>query len=231
MSIEKAKEKGAMALFGEKYGDVVRVVEFGDVSIELCGGTHVKNTAEIGSFFITKESGVSSGVRRIEAVCGKSAVILAKEWRKSLETAKAELKAKDILQGIKKQKEEIKKLKEELKLASKISQKELKSYNINGIRVIVDEIEAGDIKKIIDDTKNANEKVAVMLFQKKGDKVLIAAGAKGVELKAGDWVKTIAPIVEGGGGGRADFAQAGGKNPKKIEEAKKEALEYAKKRL
>ncbi|WP_187647851.1 alanine--tRNA ligase [Nitrosophilus labii] len=231
MSIEKAKEKGAMALFGEKYGDIVRVVEFGDASIELCGGTHVKNTAEIGSFFITKESGVSSGVRRIEAVCGMSAVALAKKWRETLEEAKAELKAKDLLLAIKKQKDEIKRLKEELKNAAKVSQKELKSYEIGGVNVIVDEVEAGDIKNIIDDIKNANEKVAVMLFQKKGDKVLIAAGVKGVSLKAGDWVKKIAPIVGGGGGGRPDFAQAGGKDPSKTKEAKREALEFVKKSL
>ncbi len=231
MSIEKAKEKGAMALFGEKYGDIVRVVEFGDASIELCGGTHVKNTAEIGSFFITKESGVSSGVRRVEAVCGMSAVKLAREWREILEEAKEELKAKELLLAIKKQKDEIKRLKEELKNAAKISQKELKSYEIGGVKVIVDEVEAGDIKNIIDDIKNANEKVAVMLFQKKGDKVLIAAGVKGAGLKAGDWVKKIAPIVGGGGGGRPDFAQAGGKDPNKIKEAKREALEFVKKSL
>ena len=227
MSIEEAKAKGAMALFGEKYGDVVRVIEFGDVSIELCGGTHVKNTSEIGSFFITKESGVSSGVRRIEAVCGISAVNLAKEWRENLEEAKAALKTNDLINAIQKQKDEIKKLKEELKNAAKVSQKELKSIEINGVKVIVDEIEAGDIKNIIDDIKNANEKVAVMLFQKRGDKVLMAAGVKGIkEIKAGEWVKNIAPIVQGGGGGRADFAQAGGKDASKIEEAKKTALEY-----
>ena len=220
-----------MALFGEKYGDFVRVVEFGDASIELCGGTHVKNTAEIGSFFITKESGVSSGVRRIEAVCGMSALHLAKSWRKSLEIAKEELKAKDISQGIKRLKEEIKKLKEELKAASKVSQKELKSFEVSGKKIIIDEIESGDIKKIIDDIKNANSSVAVMLFQKRGNKVLIAAGVKGVDIKAGDWVKAIAPIVGGGGGGREDFAQAGGKDPSKISEAKKEALEYVKRIL
>ncbi|MRI59246.1 MAG: alanine--tRNA ligase [Epsilonproteobacteria bacterium] len=231
LPLEKAKEKGAMALFGEKYGDVVRVVEFGDVSVELCGGTHVKNTAEIGSFFITKESGVSSGVRRIEAVCGMSAVELAKGWREELTAAQEEVKNKDLLQGIKKLKKEVKELKEELKNASKVSQKELRSYEIGGVKVVVDEIEAGDIKKIIDDLKNAHDKVAVMLFQKKGDKVLIASGAKGVGLKAGDWVKKVAPVVGGGGGGRPDFAQAGGKEPEKIQEAKEAALAFAKEEL
>ncbi len=228
MPLEKAKEKGAMALFGEKYGDMVRVVAFGDVSVELCGGTHVKNTAEIGSFFITKESGVSSGVRRIEAVCGSAAVKLAKEWRNTLEAARAELKAKDLLQGIKKQKEQIASLKEELKNASKVSAKELRSFEIAGKKVIIDEIDTGDIKKIIDDLKNAHTEVAVMLFQIKGEKVLIAAGVRGLDLKAGDWVKVVAPVVGGGGGGRPDFAQAGGKDPSKIEEAKKAALEFVK---
>ncbi len=231
MPIEKAKAKGAMALFGEKYGDVVRVVEFGDVSVELCGGTHVRNTAEIGSFFITKESGVSSGVRRIEAVCGISALNLAKSWRKSLQEAKEELKTSDLLQGIKKQKEEIKRLKEELKNAAKVSQKELKSYEVAGKRVIIDEIEAGDIKKIIDDLKNAHSEIAVMLFQRKGEKVLIAAGVKGLDVKAGEWVKVVAPVVGGGGGGRSDFAQAGGKNPEKIDEAKEAALSFIQENL
>ncbi len=231
MPIEKAKAKGAMALFGEKYGDVVRVVEFDDVSVELCGGTHVKNTAEIGSFFITKESGVSSGVRRIEAVCGVSAVSLAKRWREELARASEEIKNKDIAQGIKRLKEEIKELKEELKRATQVSQKELKSFDVEGIKVVIDEIDAGDIKKFIDDLKNAHSRVAVMLFQKRGDKVLIAAGAKGVALKAGEWVKAVAPIVGGGGGGRADFAQAGGKEPSKIGEAKEAALRYAKEHL
>ncbi len=228
MPIEKAKEKGAMALFGEKYGDLVRVVEFGDVSVELCGGTHVKNTAEIGSFFITKESGVSSGVRRIEAVCGTSAIHLAKEWRATIKGIAQEVKNPDPLLGIKKLKEENRRLKEDIKNLSKVSSKELRSYDIDGVKVIIDKIEGGDIKKIIDDLKNAHEKVAVMLFQPKDGKVLIAAGAKGVALKAGEWVKAVAPIVGGGGGGRPDFAQAGGKAPEHIDEAMQAALEFAK---
>jgi len=231
MSIKKAKELGAMALFGEKYQDIVRVVKFDEVSIELCGGTHVENSAEIGNFFITKESGVSSGVRRIEAVCGRSAYNLAKEWRENIENARSEVKNKDIILGIKKLKDEIKKLKDEIKNISKVSQKELKSHQIGDVKIVIDEVEAGDIKKIIDDLKNANEKIAVMLFQKKEDKVLIAAGIKGVDIKAGEWVKKIAPIVGGGGGGRADFAQAGGKDPSKIEDAKKEALKFVKAEL
>ena len=228
MSLEKAKEKGAIALFGEKYQDVVRVVEFDSASIELCGGTHVKNSAEIGSFFIIKESGVSSGVRRIEAVCGMSALKMAKEWREILHEAMNSLKSKDILLAIKKQKDEIKRLKDDLKKATKLNQEEFKSFSFGQIKVIIDEVEAGDIKNIIDELKNRHEKIAVMLFQKKDNKVTIAAGAKGVSLKAGDWVKKVAPIVSGGGGGRPDFAQAGGKDPSKIEDAKKEALEFVK---
>ncbi len=228
LPIQKAKEKGAMALFGEKYGDVVRVVEFGDVSVELCGGTHVKNSAEIGSFFITKESGVSSGVRRIEAVCGMSAHNLAKSWRKTLNEAAKELKNTDIVQGIDRLKKEIKELKTELKNASKVSKQELTVQKIGDVSVVVEEVEGGDIKQLIDDLKNAHSKIAVMLFQKKGDKALIAAGAKGVDIKAGEWVKQIAPIVGGGGGGRADFAQAGGKKPQNISEAKAKALDLVK---
>ncbi len=231
MSIDDAKKRGAIALFGEKYGSIVRVVEFGDISIELCGGTHVKNTAEIGCFFITKESGVSSGVRRIEAVCAKSAYNLASRWRETIFEAIGEVKNKELLTGIRKLKEEIKELKAEIKNISKVSQKELKSYQIGDVEVIIDEVQAGDIKKIIDDLKNANQKIAIMLFQKKDKKVLIAAGVKKAKLKAGEWVKKIAPIVGGGGGGRDDFAQAGGKEPSKIEKAKKEALEFAKKSL
>jgi alanyl-tRNA synthetase len=231
LPLELAKKRGAIALFGEKYGDVVRVVEFGDVSVELCGGIHVRNTAEIGSFFITKESGVSSGVRRIEAVCGSAAVDLAKSWRDELEAVREQFKGGDPLTGIEKLRSEIKELKSELKNAAKASKKELAAKSIGDVKVVVDEVEAGDIKQLIDDLKNAHDKVAVMLFQKKGDKVLMAAGAKGVGLHAGEWVKKVAPVVGGGGGGRPDFAQAGGKDPSKVAEAKAAALEFAKERL
>ena len=226
MSIEEAKQSGAMALFGEKYGDEVRVVDFDGASIELCGGTHVDNAAQIGLFMITKESGVSAGVRRIEAVCGRAAVEAVNALREESQAVKVELKAQDPLAGIAKLKEQIKTLKGELQSALKSTKKELNATEINGINVIIDEVEAGDIKALIDEAKNRYDTIAIMLFQKKGDRVLLAAGSKNTPVKAGDWIKTIAPIVGGGGGGRPDFAQAGGKMPEKIGRAKQEALHY-----
>ncbi len=231
MNIDEAKRKGAMALFGEKYQDEVRVVSVGEASIELCGGTHVKNSSQIGSFYITKESGVSAGVRRIEAVCGFSAYEYGNSFRKEVAKISQEVKHKDPLLGVKKLKDSITSLKEEIKALQNVSAKELNSFDINGIKVIIDEVKAGDIKNIIDTEKNRYDKIAIMLFQRKGDKVSIAAGVKGADLKAGDWIKKIAPIVGGGGGGRSDFAQAGGKNVEKIDEAKKEALNFVKEAL
>jgi alanyl-tRNA synthetase len=228
MSIDEAKKSGAMALFGEKYGDEVRVVSFGAASKELCGGVHVNNTAQIGSFFITKESGVSAGVRRIEAVCGLSALQLAKEWRNSIGEALESLKSKEIVPGIMRLKEEIKNLKKEIQELEANSGEALGVMKMGNVEVIIDELKAGDIKKSIDDLKNAKEAVAVLLFQQKGDKVLIAAGVKNAPIKAGAWIKEVAPHVGGGGGGRDDFAQAGGKNPDGIEAAKSVALNYAK---
>jgi len=226
MSIDEAKNAGAMALFGEKYGEEVRVVSMGDASVELCGGTHVDNTSQIGLFMITKESGVSAGVRRIEAICGNRAIHAVKELRDEIDEIKSELKNQNPLAGIAKLKEQIKTLKGELASAMSATQKELKAVEVNGVNVIVEEVEAGDIKSMIDEVKNKYEQVAVMLFQKKGDKVLLAAGSKNTPVKAGDWIKTIAPIVGGGGGGRPDFAQAGGKDASKITIALEEAKTY-----
>ncbi len=231
MNIEDAKKSGAVALFGEKYGDKVRVVSFGDASVEFCGGTHVQNTSEIGAFFITKESGVSAGVRRIEAVCGKEALNLARSWRDEIEDIKTQVKHKEPKLGIKKLYEQIEKLKNEIKELESSQKTELKSEEINGVELIVSEFQSGDIKKQIDDIKNAKDKVAVILFQKKGDKVLMAAGVKNASLKAGEWIKTIAPLLGGGGGGRDDFAQAGGKDSSKLSLAMQMARDFAKEKL
>jgi len=226
MSIEEAKNTGAMALFGEKYGDEVRVVSMGDASTELCGGTHVDNVAQIGLFMISKESGVSAGVRRIEAVCGNAAVEAVKTLRDELSEIKAELKNVNPLSGIAKLKEQVKTLKAELSVAMSSGQKELSVFEVGGVHVVVEEVGNGDIKTMIDELKNKYEKIAVMLFMKKDDKVMLAAGSKNTAIKAGDWIQAIAPIVGGGGGGRPDFAQAGGKNASMIVSAIEESKVY-----
>jgi alanyl-tRNA synthetase len=231
MGIEEAKNSGAMALFGEKYGDIVRVVKMQDASVELCGGTHVKNTAEIGTFIITKESGVSAGVRRVEAICGASALEYINSARELLESVESELKSKEPLKAVAKLKEQIKELQKELKDALNSTKKELTAKEINGVATIVESVENGDIKTLIDEAKNRYDKVAIMLLQKKGNKVLLAAGSKGCDINAGDWIKNIAPVVGGGGGGRPDFAQAGGKDVSKIADAVAAAKSYLEERV
>ncbi|WP_279128846.1 saccharopine dehydrogenase NADP-binding domain-containing protein [Helicobacter winghamensis] len=230
MGITEAKAKGAMALFGEKYGENVRVISFGD-SIELCGGIHIQNTAEIGSFYIVRESSVSSGVRRIEAVCGKAAYHYGKNALESIKQAKEALKAQDIIQGIFKLKEQLKELKEKASKSSTGAQT-LESKMLNGVKLIALKLENTDTKEakeLVDNAKNENEKVAILLITESSGKVTITAGVKGVEskLKAGAWVKQVAQILGGNGGGRDDFATAGGKitDSNKI----KEALELAEK--
>lgn len=228
MSIDEAKKSGAKAQFGEKYGDEVRVVSFGNASIEFCGGVHVDNTAVIGSFIITKESGVSAGVRRIEAVCGHAAYEHFTQQRVLIKEIEAEVKNLDVLAGISRLKTTITELKKELQDAQNSIKTEIKAELINGVSVVVDELGAGDIKEKIDELKNQHEKLCAILFQVKEDKVMMAAGVKNANAKAGDWIKHIAPLLGGGGGGRPDFAQAGGKDVSKLLEAKEEALRYIK---
>ena len=221
MDIKSAKNSGAIALFGEKYGDMVRVLTLGE-SKEFCGGTHVENINEIGSFFITKESGVSAGVRRIEAICADSATQYTNELRHELGECEMELKNTDLLSAIKKLKAELKAAKDELKNAS--SNSSLESFDIKGAKVVISEF-GGDIKSKIDELKNGADKVIAVLANVKDGKVSLAVGVKGCELKAGEIVSKIAPIINGGGGGRSDFATAGGKDPSRLNEAFKSAKE------
>ncbi|EKP0968461.1 alanine--tRNA ligase [Campylobacter jejuni] len=227
MPLEEAKKSGAIALFNEKYQGNVRVLTLGE-SKELCGGTHVKNTAQIGSFYIVKESGVSAGVRRIEAVVSKAALEFVKNQLEELSKVKDELKNNDILSGIKKLKNEILSLKNELKNSSKT---ELDSKNIQGVEICVKRIDNGDIKAMIDDFKNKFAKAVILLIQVKDEKITLAAGVKDVPLKAGALVKEAAQILGGNGGGRDDFATAGGKDLSKINEALKQSLETIEKAL
>ena len=215
MDINSAKNSGAIALFGEKYGEMVRVLTLGE-SKEFCGGTHVENINEIGSFFITKESGVSAGVRRIEAICASSATQYTNELRHELGECEMELKNADLLSAIKKLKAELKAAKDELKNAS--SNSSLESFDIKGAKVVISEF-GGDIKSKIDELKNGADKVIAVLANVKDGKVSLAVGVKGCELKAGEIVSKIAPIINGGGGGRSDFATAGGKDPSRLNEA------------
>jgi len=226
LGIDDAKKSGAKSQFGEKYGDEVRVVSFADASIEFCGGVHVENTANIGSFIITKESGVSAGVRRIEAVCGTAAYNYFVEQRLLLKEVEHEVKNLDVIAGVKRLKTNVVELKSELKEAQNSAKVEVTASEVNGVAVVVEEYPTGDIKEKIDALKNENPKLCAMLFQVKGDKVLIACGVKDANAKAGDWIKKIAPILGGGGGGRPDFAQAGGKDASKLPEAKEASLAF-----
>ncbi|EEC5747361.1 TPA: alanine--tRNA ligase [Campylobacter jejuni] len=227
MPLEEAKKSGAIALFNEKYQGNVRVLTLGE-SKELCGGTHVKNTAQIGSFYIVKESGVSAGVRRIEAVVSKAALEFVKNQLEELSKAKDELKNNDILSGVKKLKNEILSLKNELKNSSKT---EFDSKNIQGVEICVKRVDNGDIKAMIDDFKNKFIKAVILLIQVKDEKITLAAGVKDAPLKAGALVKEAAQILGGNGGGRDDFATAGGKDLSKINEALKQSLETIEKAL
>lgn len=227
MALDEAKKSGAIALFNEKYQDKVRVVSLGE-SKELCGGTHVKNSAEIGSFYIVKESGVSAGIRRIEAVVSKAALKYTKSFIKESALLKTELKSTDNILAVKKLKDELSKLKNSLKQSGGVK---LDFKDINGTKLCVCEVENGDIKAMIDDFKNKFEKAVILIAQKQDEKICFACGVKNAPLKAGALVKEIAQALGGNGGGRDDFATAGAKNSSKLNEALKEIYESIEKSL
>ncbi|WP_120884946.1 alanine--tRNA ligase [Helicobacter pylori] len=210
MPLNQAKDKGALALFSEKYAENVRVVSFKEASIELCGGIHVENTGLIGGFRILKESGVSSGVRRIEAVCGKAFYQLAKEESKELKNAKILLKNNDVIAGINKLKESVKNSQK-----SPVSM-DLPIEKIHGVSLVVGVVENGDIKEMIDRLKNKHEKLLAMVFKKENERITLACGVKNAPIKANAWANEVAQILGGKGGGRDDFASAGGKDTENL---------------
>lgn len=228
MDIDEAKKSGAMALFGEKYDSKVRVLSFGKFSKELCGGTHVNNTAEIGAFLILKESGVSAGVRRIEAICSNEVVKFANSLRKDLASINDELKTNDPLHAIEKLKNEIKELKNRVKEIS--NAKALAVGEIGDTKVVVSEY-TGDIKAKIDEVKNQFDKVIILLGNVKDNKITLAAGVKNAPLKAGELVKKVSQFLGGNGGGRDDFATGGGKDIEKLEESFKFGLKFIEEKL
>ncbi|WRC88137.1 alanine--tRNA ligase [Helicobacter pylori] len=213
MPLNQAKEKGALALFSEKYAENVRVVSFKEASIELCGGIHVENTGLIGGFRIVKESGVSSGVRRIEAVCGKAFYQLAKEENKELKNAKIALKNNDVIAGINK-------LKESVKNSQKAPvSMDLPVEKIHGVDLVVGVVEQGDIKEMIDRLKSKHERLLAMVFKKENERITLACGVKNAPIKANTWANEVAQVLGGKGGGRGDFASAGGKDIEKLQAA------------
>ncbi|MBE6677208.1 MAG: alanine--tRNA ligase [Ruminococcaceae bacterium] len=235
MPIEEAKAMGAMALFGEKYGDVVRVVKMGDFSTELCGGTHLDNTAKAGLFRIVSESSVAAGVRRIEGITGLNVIFQMKEEEAlvnkigaTLKAAnKAELlhKAESLVNETKALKKELDTLNQKAALA-KVKEAADSAENVKGVKLVkarFDGVGADALRSAIDAVKD-KEPLAVCVFASvDGEKVTFAAGcgkeavAKGAH--AGMILKNISPIVGGGGGGRPDNASSGGKNSAKTEEA------------
>ncbi|MFP6351476.1 alanine--tRNA ligase [Helicobacter pylori] len=213
MPLNQAKDKGALALFSEKYAENVRVVSFKEASIELCGGIHVENTGLIGGFRIVKESGVSSGVRRIEAVCGKAFYQLAKEENKELKNAKTLLKNNDMIAGINK-------LKESVKNSQKAPvSMDLPVEKIHGVSLVVGVVEQGDIKEMIDRLKSKHERLLAMVFKKENERITLACGVKNAPIKANAWANEVAQILGGKGGGRDDFASAGGKDIENLQTA------------
>ena len=242
-AIEEAKEMGAMALFGEKYGDVVRVVQVGDYSLELCGGCHVDNTASIGIFKIVAESGIGAGTRRIEAVTGKSAYELMNDQVGLLKEAAGKMKTnpKDILTRVDGLFAEVKQLqKENESLAAKLSNIEAGNLTdsvmtVDGVNVLAAKVNVADmnnLRTMMDDLKNKLESAVVVLASVNDDKVNILAGVTKDLISqgyhAGKLVKEVASRCGGGGGGRPDMAQAGGKNPSQVEEALAFVQEYVK---
>ncbi|MFA6176377.1 MAG: alanine--tRNA ligase, partial [Phycisphaerae bacterium] len=258
LPIEKAKKLGAMALFGEKYGKTVRVIAVGAenenqladaFSKEFCGGTHVANTGVIGGFKIIKEESVSAGVRRITALTGKGLIEYYNKMGGIVENLGQILKvpAEQICQRVEKILDDNKNLAKQLKTASKQSGVDVMSKakqllesceKIGETSIIVSSLESAAIdeaRQAVDMLKTKAGSAVVVFGFADGDKVVLLAGVsddlikKG--LKAGDIVKEIAPIVDGGGGGKPQLAQAGGKNPKKLPQALNRATEYIKEKL
>lgn len=245
MNFEEAKKSGAMALFGEKYSDEVRVLAMGDFSIELCGGTHVHRTGDIGLFIITNEAGTAAGVRRIEALTGSYALALVEQQQKQLLTLAQSLKTKpelvtekieQELLAYKQLKKDHQRLKNQLNtdvghtLTDQVEE-------LNGIKILLAQVEDVDAKALratMDDLKKSLNKAVIVLATAENGKVSLVAGVTDNltdTVRAGDIIKLIAEQVGGKGGGRADMAQAGGTEPEKLPQAFQAARQWLQEKL
>lgn len=228
--VDTAKEMGAMALFGEKYGKVVRVVTIGEYSVELCGGTHVSNTSEIGLFKIIKEEGIGSGTRRIMALTGQKAFEAFKAQEAVLKEVQGLVKSPQVSQTASKV--------ESLQLELKAAQKEVESLSakiasaqsdeifqsvqtVNGTSYIAEQVtvsDAGGLRNLADIWKQKNSSDVLVLVAKIGEKVNVLVASQSESIKAGNLVKALTPFIDGRGGGKPDMAMAGGNNPAGIAE-------------
>ena len=245
MAKDDAVKAGAMALFGEKYGDEVRVLKIGEFSTELCGGTHVERSGDIGCFKIISETGVASGVRRIEAVTGNACLEWIKSRDKSLATiaglvkSSVEKASDKVLQLVEKNKQlekEMERLKSKL-ASSAGGELSGQAVDIQGIKVLavkLDDVDPKAMRDMVDQLKNKLGSSAVVLATVKGEKVSLIAGVSKdliKQLKAGDLVNSVALKVGGKGGGRPDMAQAGGNDPSGLEEALKTVPTWVKQQI
>ncbi|KGR74482.1 alanine--tRNA ligase [Ureibacillus sinduriensis] len=243
MPIADARAMGAMALFGEKYGDLVRVVQVSDYSVELCGGIHVKRSSEIGLFKIVSEAGIGAGTRRIEAVTGKAAYEAVKEEQRILEESASLLKAnpKDLVSRVENLQQELKEQQRENDaLSQKIANSQASAVldaaqKIGDVTVLATKVDAKDnnqLRQMMDDLKGKLEKAVIVLGAVDGEKVMLCAGVSkdlvGGNYHAGNIVKNVAEACGGKGGGRPDMAMAGAKDASKLEEALISVYDYVK---
>ena len=234
LSYDAAIKSGAMALFGEKYGDEVRVLKFGEFSTELCGGTHVSRTGDIGFFKITSEGGIASGIRRIEAVTGegaleavKAADATLKRVAGALRAAPAELEGKitQLLDQQKKLERENSSLRSKLATGGGSTDLAAKAVQVNGVSVLAILVEGADaetLRSAADQYKGRFENAVIVLGSAADGKVMLVASvtpAISKTVSAGQLIGKVAEMVGGRGGGRPDFAQAGGNDPSKLDEA------------
>jgi len=235
MLVEEALQTGAMALFGEKYGEKVRVVKVSDFSIELCGGTHTRRTGDLGLFKIVAEGGVAAGVRRIEALTGEGAYRYVKAQEERMETLALALKAspEEITAKLDRLLQHQKELEREVEsLHARLSHQELADLlglvrEVRGVRLLSARVEGKDLKRMRELVDQVKEKIGsgiVLLGGKNQGKVILVAGVTQDlvgRFSASDLIKKVALVVGGTGGGRKDFAQAGGTEPEKLDEALK----------
>lgn len=246
MSMEDAKKTGAMMLFGEKYGEQVRVVQMGEVSAELCGGTHMDRTGGIGLFKIVSESGIAAGVRRVEAITGETALQFVRSQSELLSQIQAEIKAQtqnDILPKIENNNNKIKQLEKSLQTAraeitkGKGAEMLANATKIGEVSLIVanvGEMPANELRDFAVDLANRGDKIAVLLASVNDGKAsLVAAISKPLtaQIKAGDMVKMVAEQIGGKGGGKPELAQAGGTNIAELPKALASVVEWVKEKV